>query len=174
MRHRVSGKKFGRNTKQRKALFKGLAASLVEHGQITTTEIKGKALKSIIDKLIARAQRGTLASRRLIESYFNKKDLTNKLVDEIAPSIKKGLGGNSKVIKLGRRRGDNAMMVRVEIVGSSAVAKVVAPVKKTKKTLEPKTKAKSILPQTRPDTSKIPGAKTNKQGSKLTQRTTSK
>lgn len=173
MRHRVSGKKFGRNTKQRKSLFKGLAASLVEHGQIKTTEVKGKELKSTIDKLIARAHRGTLASRRLIEAFFNKKDLTNKLFDQIAPALKKGQGGNSRIVKLGRRRGDNTMMVRVEIVGIETATKEVAPVKATKKA-ETKTKAKSSLPQIRPDMSKIPGANVNKQGSKLTQRTTSK
>jgi len=116
MRHRVSGKKFSRNVKQRKALFKNLINSLVIHGKIKTTEAKAKAVQRLADKLITKGKTQTLHSRRLIAAFLQNKKAVNKIVDELAPLFKKRPGGFTRIIRLGKRKGDDAMMVNLELV----------------------------------------------------------
>ena len=116
MRHRVRGKKLGRNTGQRKALFKNLINSLILRGEIKTTETKAKAIRGLIDKLITRGKVGTLHARRLIAAFLANKRAVNKLVDELSPRFKARSGGFTRIVRLGRRRGDNAMMVKLELV----------------------------------------------------------
>ena len=122
MRHRVSGKKLGRNIKKRKALFKNLITSLISHGEIKTTEAKAKAVKRLVDKLITKAKKGTLHARRQILSFLARKEAVEKLFKEIAPRFKNRQSGFTRTIKLGPRRGDNALMVLMrwtEKIGSS-------------------------------------------------------
>src|SRR3989344_1019978 len=171
MRHRVSGKKFNRSTKQRLALFKSLAASLVENGYITTTQAKGRAVKSLMDKLISRAHPGNLASRRAIHAFFNHKGLTNKLVDQLAPQVKPNLGGYTRLIKLGKRRGDRTMMVKVEIVGIEPLVKAAAP-KKSKKIAAKKSAGR--IPSLKPLPTKAVTSRPQTAAKPIIQRTTSK
>lgn len=116
MRHRVKSKKLNRDTHHRKALFRNLVRSLVEHGSITTTEIKAKEAKRIADKLIGKSKDNSLATRRELHSFFGKRDVVNTLVDQVGPTFTKQPSGFTKITKLGTRRGDNAQMAKLELV----------------------------------------------------------
>lgn len=116
MRHRVSGKKLGRNRNERKALFKNLTSSLILHGEIKTTEAKAKAIKRLVDKLVTRAKQQTLSARRLLTAFLQDKKVVSRLVDEIAPKFKERQSGFTRILRLGKREGDQAMMVKIEFV----------------------------------------------------------
>lgn len=132
MKHRVSGKKLSRDRVHRKALFKNLINSLVIHGQIKTTESKAKAIRGLVDKLITKGKAGTLHSRKLIAAFLQNKKAVSKIADELAPLFKKRPGGFTRIVRLGKRRGDDAMVVRLELV-----EKPEAEVEKTKKQKKP-------------------------------------
>lgn len=126
MRHRVSGKKLSRVRDARKALFKNLISSLIKHGQIKTTEAKAKAIRGLVDKLVGRAKLGTLHARRLITVFLQDKKVVNRLVDEIAPKFRSRPSGFTRIIRLGTRRGDQAMIVKMEFVEGEEVEKETA------------------------------------------------
>lgn len=130
MKHRKAGRKLNRDRKQRQALFKGLINALVIKGQIKTTEAKAKAIRGLVDKLITKGKQQTLASRRLIAAFLQNQKAVNKIVDELGPLFKKRPGGFTRIVRLSQRRGDNAQIVRLELVEQ--------PVEKT--TLEKKKK----------------------------------
>lgn len=115
-RHGYKGRKLGRETDQRRALLKGLASSLVEHGKIETTLPKAKELVSYIEKLITKAKEGTLHSRRQVIAGLSTVKLANKLVDEIAPQLNSRTSGHVRVVRTRLRVGDNAQMAVVEFV----------------------------------------------------------
>lgn len=116
MRHRIAGKKLNRSTKHRKALFKNLARELFLHGEITTTEVKAKAVRPIAEKLITRAKKQDLASRRMIQAYFNDRKATTRLVDQVVPQLNKRDSGYTRIQRVGVRRGDDTMMVTLSLV----------------------------------------------------------
>ncbi len=116
MRHRVSGKKLGRDTKHRKALWRNLMRQLVMHGHLETTEVKGKELKRVADRLVGQAQVNSIASRRLLHRFFGKRDVVNALVDQVAPTFTDRHSGFTRIERLGNRAGDNALLVRVSWV----------------------------------------------------------
>lgn len=130
MRHKVSGKKLSRNRDARKALFKSLISSLIKHGQIKTTEAKAKAIRGLIDKLVGRAKHGTLHARRLIAGFLQDKKVVNKLVDEIAPKFHSRPSGFTRIIRLGRRKGDQAMIVKMEFVEGEEIKEKLQPQKR--------------------------------------------
>ncbi len=115
MRHRKKGKKLGRNTGQRKALFRSLIGALIIHEEIKTTQAKAKAVKRLADKLIGKAQVSSLHVRRQILAFLPNKQAVNKLVDEVAPRFKAKKSGFTRLVNLGKRRGDDAMMVKIEL-----------------------------------------------------------
>jgi len=123
MRHKKNKKTLGRNTKQRKALFKSLIQSLIIHEQVKTTEAKAKAIRRIVEKLVKKAKKGSLHVRRQILAFLPKKEAAHKLVDEIAPRFSKISGGFVRIMRLGKRRGDNAMMVKMEFIKKAASSK---------------------------------------------------
>lgn len=161
MRHHVAGKKLNRDIKHRKALFRNLTASLVEHGSITTTLAKAKAIKPQIDKLITKAKRGQVHDRRQIASFLPKRDFVNTLVMELAPKTGKRTSGFTRITKLGMRRGDNTMMARLELIDYSPTkspsdkpGKAKPSTKKpNKKSEDNKTKSKSSSQKQTPSTS---------------------
>ena len=108
-RHR----KLGRERNQRKALYKALATALIEHGRVKTTVTKAKSLSSFVDKLVTRAKKGDIASRRLVRQSIGEK-ATNKLFSDISPKFAERKGGYTKVIKLGRRISDGAETALIE------------------------------------------------------------
>lgn len=129
MRHRVKAHHFNRDSKARKALFKNLLANLFEHGAIQTTEAKAKEIKRLADKVIGRALPQTLQARRVLERFFGSRQVVNHLVDSVAPAMKNRHSGFTRIVRLGQRRGDDASMVKLELV-AAPVAKEPAKVEK--------------------------------------------
>ena len=123
MRHARSGKKLGRDSAHRRALYQNLACSLIEHGRIRTTEAKAKAVKPIAEKMITLGRRGDLAARRQATSYLRSRDVVHKLFDEVAPLFKERPGGYTRIVKIGPRPGDSAEMAYLELVDEEYVAK---------------------------------------------------
>jgi large subunit ribosomal protein L17 len=121
MRHRVAGKKLNRDIKHRKALFKNLISALIVHEEIQTTENKAKAIKGLTDKLISRGKKGTLHARRTIAAFLQNKTAVNKIVDDLGPRFKNRVSGFTRIIRLGKRRGDDTMMVKMEFVEKKEV-----------------------------------------------------
>lgn len=115
-RHGYKGRKFGRERDQRRALLKGLATSLVEHGKIETTLPKAKELVRYIEKLITKAKKGDLASRRLVIAKLSTHAAAYKLVDEIAPQLKNRVSGHVRVQRTRLRVGDGAQMATISFV----------------------------------------------------------
>jgi large subunit ribosomal protein L17 len=117
MRHHNSVRKFGRTRSQRNALLKGLMLALIAHGRIETTEAKAKELRPEIEKMVTKANLGTLASRRLVISrLYNLGAEANKLINEIAPKYKGRTGGYTRITKLPRRGGDASKMAVIEFI----------------------------------------------------------
>lgn len=116
MRHRVSTKTFGRDTNERKALFKSLLMALFEHGSITTTRAKGKAVKSLADKYLHKALVDSVSTRRQLHKVFGRRDVVNTLVDRLAPAFKGRQSGFTSLQVVGVRRGDNTPMVKLSLV----------------------------------------------------------
>jgi large subunit ribosomal protein L17 len=116
MRHARSGKKLGRDSSHRKALYANLAGSLIEHGRIKTTEAKAKAVKPLAEQMITLGRRGDLAARRQASSVLRSKDVVHVLFAEVAPRFADRPGGYTRIVKLGPRQGDAADMVYLELV----------------------------------------------------------
>lgn len=114
MKHKVKGKKLGRDAKQRKALFKSLISSLIEHGRIRTTLAKGKAVQKLAEKLVTKAKDGSTSAIRQVSAFLAKKKTVNKLVNVIAPRFKDKIGGYSRMIRAGRRKGDMSQEIILE------------------------------------------------------------
>lgn len=116
MRHRVSGKTFGRSSSHRKAMFRNMAKSLLTHERITTTETKAKELRKFADRLITMALQNDLHSRRLAYRVLESHSLVQKLFDEIGPRFSGMGGGYTRIVKLAMpRRGDCAPMAVIEL-----------------------------------------------------------
>lgn len=117
MRHGKSGRKLGRTSSHREAMFRNMVTSLFEHERIVTTEQKAKEIRPIAEKLITLAKRGDLHARRQALSYIRSKGVVAKLFDEIQSQFSDRQGGYTRIIKTGVRRGDAAPMAIVELVG---------------------------------------------------------
>jgi len=116
VRHQRKGKKLGRDSAHRKALYSNLAGSLIEHGRIKTTEAKAKAVKPIAEKMITLGRRGDLAARRQALAYLRSQEIVHHLFAEVAPRFADRPGGYSRIVKIGPRFGDAAEMVYLELV----------------------------------------------------------
>jgi len=114
-RHGYKGRKFGRETDQRRALKRGLMCSLIEYQSITTTLARCKEIRREAEKLITLARKGGLANRRLIIARLNSLEIANVLVDVVAPQIKRD-SGYLRIERAGYRRGDNAEMGTISFV----------------------------------------------------------
>ena len=115
-RHGYKGRKFGRERDQRRALLKGLATSLVEHGKIETTLPKAKELVRYIEKVITKAKKGDLANRRQVIAALSTQNAAFKLVDEIAPQLTGRTSGHVRVVRTRLRVGDGAQMANISFV----------------------------------------------------------
>ena len=122
MRHRLAGRQFGRNSSHRKALFRNLVTSLLEHGHIETTEAKAKEIRGIADKMITLGKKGDLNAKRMAFSYIQSRDVVAKLFSEIAPRSAERNGGYTRVIKSRVRLGDSAPMAIIELVDKEGAA----------------------------------------------------
>ena len=119
MRHRRRAKYFGVKTAHRKAMFRNMATSLFKHGRITTTVPRAKELRRIADKLVTLAKDGSLHARRQALAFIMDKAVVAKLFSEIGPQMAERRGGYTRIVKIGPRRGDGAMMCVIELVKES-------------------------------------------------------
>jgi len=114
-RHGYKGRKFGRETGERKALKRGLMCALIEHQSITTTLARAKEIRRDAEKLITIAKKGGLANRRLLIARLDNIEIADLLMDDIAPQIKRD-SGYLRIERAGFRRGDNAEMATISFV----------------------------------------------------------
>ncbi|HAS80494.1 MAG: 50S ribosomal protein L17 [Candidatus Nomurabacteria bacterium GW2011_GWE1_32_28] len=117
MRHSNNKRKFGRDKNQKKALLNSLALNLIVRGKIKTTEPKAKELRPFIEKLVTKAKKGDMATRRIVISKLsNRSKEVKKLFEIIAPKYLDQKGGYTRVLKLGARKSDGAEMALIEFV----------------------------------------------------------
>ena len=116
MRHRKSGRRLGRNSSHRKAMFRNMATSMLMHETIKTTLPKAKELRRVVEPLITLAKEDSVANRRLAFDRLRDKAAVGKLFSEIGPRFKERPGGYLRILKTGYRPGDNAPMAYIELV----------------------------------------------------------
>ncbi len=116
MRHRQSGRKLNRNSSHRKAMFRNMATSLLDHEVIKTTLPKAKELRRVAEPLITMAKSDSVANRRLAFNRLRDRDVVTKLFNELGPRYKDRPGGYLRILKMGFRTGDKAPMALVELV----------------------------------------------------------
>jgi large subunit ribosomal protein L17 len=116
MKHRIAGRRLDRTTEHRTAMFRNMVTSLLRHEKIVTTTPKAKELKRIADKVITAAKRGTPHARRLVNRDIKDVEVLVKLFGPVAERFKARPGGYTRIIKVGRRAGDNAEMAVIELV----------------------------------------------------------
>ena len=127
MRHQRSGKKLGRDSAHRKALYSNLAGALIEHGRIQTTQAKAKAVKPLAEKMITLGKRGDLHARRQALAALRSNDVVHRLFADVAPRFSERPGGYTRIVKLGPRQGDAAEMVYLELVDYEPAVSPLAP-----------------------------------------------
>jgi large subunit ribosomal protein L17 len=162
----TKGARLGGSAAHQRLILANLASQLFEHGRIITTEAKAKRLRPLAERLITKAKRGDIHSRRLVLTTVRDKGVVHTLFTEIAPSLADREGGYTRITKVGPRKGDNAPMALIELVRESveesrkANAKSVAPAKKSpaKKAAAKSAPAASGAAATAPDAAAVPAA----------------
>lgn len=122
MRHAIRGRKLGRTSSHRIAMFRNQLASLVEHERIRTTLPKAKELRSIAEKVVTRGRQDTVHARRIVRRWLPDRSLVSKVFDDISPRFADRPGGYTRIVKLGPRDGDNAEMALLEFVDYDVTA----------------------------------------------------
>ena len=120
MRHRKSGRQLNRNSSHRRAMFRNMTVSLMQHEIIKTTLPKAKELRRVAEPLITMAKSNSVAKRRLAFSRLRDRTIVTKLFNELGPRYKERPGGYLRILKCGFRPGDKAPMAIVELMGRSA------------------------------------------------------
>jgi large subunit ribosomal protein L17 len=168
MRHGDKINNLGRTASHRNALLINLSCQLFQHKKIVTTLAKAKALRPFVEPLITKAKENTTHQRRLVFSRLQDKVAVKELFDVISPKVASRPGGYTRVIKLGKRVGDNAELAMIELVdynevyGKGIAEKETAAGKKTrragrsKKAAEAKPAAEAKLPEVRPEQLPVP------------------
>jgi len=126
MRHLNAGRKLNRTASHRKALFRNLVTSLLQHEHVRTTDAKAKELRRVADRMITLGKRGTLHARRQALSYIRSRTVVTKLFDEIAMRFRERPGGYTRLVKVGPRHGDAAAMSVVELTDRGETARAEA------------------------------------------------
>ena len=132
MPHQVAGRKLGRTTSHRKALFRNLVTELIDKEHIVTTLYKAKELRPIAEKMITLGKRENLHARRQALSFVMSKTVVHKLFEKLAPRFSGRSGGYTRIIRLGFRKGDNAEVALIEFLGSEYKPKIEKSEKKAK------------------------------------------
>ncbi|OGY28520.1 MAG: 50S ribosomal protein L17 [Candidatus Woykebacteria bacterium RIFCSPHIGHO2_12_FULL_43_10] len=155
MRKSVYGYRLSRNSNQRKALFKGLMNALIMREGIETTITKAKAIKGPFEKLVTKAKDNTITARRTLIAKLGMENTAAKMVELIGPRFKDRSGGYTRIIKIGPRHGDNALMVRLEFVEEIKPVETKA-VKKVESSQSPKIKVtrKTVVKKEKPEPKK--------------------
>jgi large subunit ribosomal protein L17 len=136
MKHNVSGYKLKRNVSARKALFRGLVTSVIEHERVVTTITKAKAVRPLVDKMITLAKRDTLHTRRQAAAFLETPDALKKLFDKLGTRFGQRNGGYTRVVRLGWRKGDGAEQAIIELVGSELVKRAADRAKRREERLK--------------------------------------
>ncbi|MDO8429403.1 MAG: 50S ribosomal protein L17 [Candidatus Daviesbacteria bacterium] len=145
MRHSVYGKKLGRDKNQRTALFRGLIRSLFLNESINTTQTKASAIKGLVDHLITAGKKNTPASLRILESFLTQANVITKLTQDIAKRYSGRNSGFTQVYKLGKRYGDNTLMVKMSLIDKDKTDKIEKVETEEKTVLKkPKTKESKV------------------------------
>jgi large subunit ribosomal protein L17 len=142
VRHARAGKKLGRDSAHRKALYSNLAGALIEHGRIKTTVTKAKAVKPHVEHMITLGRRGDLHARRQATAFLRSRDVVHKLFADVAPLFKDRPGGYTRIIKIGTRPGDSAEMAYIELVDDEYVA-----TQREERTPEPVAEQPVVVPE---------------------------
>ena len=143
MRHNKKFNHLGRTASHRKAMLSNMACSLIKHKRLTTTLAKAKALKKSVEPLITRCKNDTTNSRRVVFSYLQDKTIVTELFKEVSVKVADRPGGYTRIIKTGRRLGDDAEMCFIELVDyNENMAK--APVKKATRTRRSKKSSSTV------------------------------
>ena len=116
MRHGKSGKTMGMHTSLRVAALRNMAISLINHGRIKTTLVRAKVLRSFVEPLITAGKKNDLASRRYVLRKLPNPDAVKRLFNEVSPVFAERMGGYTRIMRTGRRKGDNADMAMIEFV----------------------------------------------------------
>ena len=116
MRHKINNRKLGRDSGQRKALFRKLVTDLLDYGKIDTTLAKAKETRPIAERIITLGKKGDLAAKRRAQAYIYDDKVVDKLFDELNKRYAERPGGYTRIVKLGTRMGDGAPMARLELV----------------------------------------------------------
>lgn len=116
MRHNNTGRRLGRNSSHRAAMMRNMVTSLLEHEKITTTDARAKELRKLAEKMITLGKRGDLHARRQAAQVLRDRKVVGKLFDMIGPRFQDRPGGYTRILRLGQRLGDNAALVRIELV----------------------------------------------------------
>lgn len=116
MRHLKEGRKLNRTSSHRRALLRNMVTSLIEFEKIETTDAKAKELRRVADKMVTWGKRGDLHARRQALSVINDKKMVQKLFNDIAPRFRERGGGYTRIVKSGRRKGDNAPLSIIEFM----------------------------------------------------------
>jgi large subunit ribosomal protein L17 len=143
MRHLKAGRKLNRSSAHRKALFRNLVTSLIEHEQVRTTDAKAKELRRIADRMITLGKRGSLHARRQALSYIRSRSVVTKLFEEVAGRFKERPGGYTRVVKIGHRHGDAAPMSIIELTDRGEEAKAEADKKRERRRRKAEKRAES-------------------------------
>ena len=123
MRHCKSGRRLGRKTSHREAMFRNMVTSLLNHERIVTTDAKAKEIRSVAEKMITLGKRGDLHAMRLAAAVIREKSVVSKLFSTIAPRYKERAGGYTRIIKFGNRQGDTAPVSIIELVEEEIATK---------------------------------------------------
>lgn len=136
MRHKVSGRRLKRDGGSRKALFKGLVTSVIEHERVVTTVPKAKAVQPLVEKMITLAKRDTLHTRRQAAAFLETPAAVQKLFDKLGTRFGQRNGGYTRVVRLGWRKGDGAEQAIIELVGSELVKRAADRAKRREERLK--------------------------------------
>lgn len=142
MRHNKAGRRLGRTTSHRTAMFRNMVTSFLQHESITTTDAKAKELRPIAEKLITLGKRGDLHAIRQASSFLRDKKVVTKLVSVIGPRYKDREGGYTRIIKIGQRAGDASPVSVIQLVEEQIKTKDTK--KPAKKTVAAKAEPKEI------------------------------
>ena len=150
MRHLKAGRKLNRTSAHRKAMFRNLVTSLLQHEHVQTTDAKAKEMRRWVDRMITLGKRSTLHARRQAAAFVRGHAMVKKLFDDIAPRFASRPGGYTRITKLGSRIGDNASVSLIELVerGDSARTEAEKKRERRKRAVQKKEEAaaKSALP----------------------------
>ena len=162
MRHRASHRKLGRKTEHRISLLRNLAASLISHGRIRTTEAKAKELRPFVEKLVTLGKRDSLHARRRALSILPRREVVTKLFSDVSPRFSERPGGYTRILKLAHRQGDGASMAFIQFVdfkfesaGGGAPGKTDKESKAEKKAPAKEAKAKADAGDEAPKKAKV-------------------